>query len=214
MNIQAQERRIAEINSHTTVEANRFIQTVEDSTRDSKEFFRNVGGSGSSADLRTQAQILATRAKEKAKEEKAEARAKAKAQKELAAAEAKAHKKQERIAANSKCTVQPKSKPGCKRKRPTGEPEEMQTDQPASPPAAALPPRSELAILQGSGVPLDLVTKVDTPDQMPSDSALGLFRVRPKASQQQPQCTHGSPDIKHYLNTKFLPPALMSKIAQ
>ena len=88
----------------------------------------------------------------------------------------------------------------------------MQTDQPASPPAAALPPRSELAILQGSGVPLDLVTKVDTPDQMPSDSALGLFRVRPKASQQQPQCTHGSPDIKHYLNIEFLPPALMSKM--
>ena len=122
MKIQAKERGIARVNSHTTVEANRVIQTIEDSTRDSKEFFRNVGGSGSSTDLRTQAQILATRAKEKAKEEKAEARAKAKAQKELAAAEAKAHKKQERIAANSKCTVQPKSKPGCKRKRSTGEP--------------------------------------------------------------------------------------------
>ena len=34
MNIQAQQRRIAKINSHTTVEANRVIQTVEDSTSD------------------------------------------------------------------------------------------------------------------------------------------------------------------------------------
>ncbi len=109
MNIQAQERRIAKTNSHTTVEANCVIQTVEDSTRDSKEFFRNFGGSGSSADLRTQAQILATRAKEQAKEETAEARAKAKAQKELVAAEAKAHKKQERIASNSKRTAQAKA---------------------------------------------------------------------------------------------------------
>ena len=70
LSIQAQERRIAKINSHTTVEANRVIQTVEDSTRDSKVFFQNVGGVGSSTDLRTQAQILAIRAKEKAKEEK------------------------------------------------------------------------------------------------------------------------------------------------
>ena len=50
---------------------------------------------------------------------------------------------------------------------------------------------------------------MDTPDDMPSDSALGLFCVRPKA---EAAAEAESPDIKHYPNIKFRPPALMSKI--
>ena len=88
MNIQAQERRIAKIKSHTSAEAHRVIQTVEDSTRDSNTFFKSVGGSGSSTELRAQAKVLMVRATEKAKEERAEARAKAKAQKDQERADA------------------------------------------------------------------------------------------------------------------------------
>ena len=41
-----QTRFSAKIISHTTAEANRVIQTVEDSTRDSSTFFKSIGGSG------------------------------------------------------------------------------------------------------------------------------------------------------------------------
>ena len=55
MKIQAKERGIARVNLHT-VEANRVIQTIRDSIQDStiesKGFFKSVGGSGSSTELR------------------------------------------------------------------------------------------------------------------------------------------------------------------
>ena len=94
MKIQARERVIARVNSHATAEANRVIQTIQDSIQDStiesKEFFKSVGGSGSSTELRVQGKVLMTRATEKAKEERAEARAKAKAQKDQERADARA----------------------------------------------------------------------------------------------------------------------------
>ena len=83
--------------------------------------------------------------------------------------------------------------------RATGEPgkvltHELATDGSHSA-AAAEPPQSELAILKKSGMLLEFITslKVDESDEMPLGSALGLFRVLPKASQQQ-QCAHESPD--------------------
>ena len=90
----ARERGIARVNSHATAEANRVIQTIQDSIQDStiesKEFVKSVGGSGSSTELRIQGKVLMTRATEKAKEERAEARAKAKAQKDQERADARA----------------------------------------------------------------------------------------------------------------------------
>ena len=54
----------------------------------------------------------------------------------------------------------------------------------------------------------DFVTcfEVDPSDDMPSDSALGLFRVRPKAE------SAAGGETPHHLNIQFLPPALMSKM--
>ena len=83
--------------------------------------------------------------------------------------------------------------------RATGEPEKVLTHELATDgshsAAAAEPPQSELAILKKSGMLLEFITslKVDESDEMPLGSALGLFRVLPKASQQQ-QCAHESPD--------------------
>ena len=82
--------------------------------------------------------------------------------------------------------------------RATGEPEKVLTHELAtdgSHSAAAESPQSELAILKKSGMLFEFITslKVDEPEEMPLDSALGLFRILPKASQQQ-QCTHESPD--------------------
>ena len=81
MRRQATERNINKINSHTTAESDRVIQSVQDATRNSEEFFQAVGGSGSSTDLRTRAKVLMTRATEKAKEERAQERSKAKQKK-------------------------------------------------------------------------------------------------------------------------------------
>ena len=75
--------------------------------------------------------------------------------------------------------------------RATGEPEKVLTHELATDgshsAAAAEPPQSELAILKKSGMLLEFITslKVDESDEMPLGSALGLFRVLPKASQQQ-----------------------------
>ena len=83
--------------------------------------------------------------------------------------------------------------------RATGEPvkvltQELATDGSHSA-VAAEPPQSELAILKKSGMLLEFITslKLGESDEMPLGSALSLFRVLPKTSEQQ-QCAHESPD--------------------
>ncbi len=70
----AKERTLSRITAHTTEESNRVIQEVKTATASSARFFENVGGSGSSTDLRVQAAVLRARATEKAKEERKEKR--------------------------------------------------------------------------------------------------------------------------------------------
>ena len=93
---QAQQRRIHRINKHTTSEADRVIEsvkeTVTDATKNSESFFEDISGAGSSTDLKARSKMLAFRANEAQKAERAAIR-------EAAKAEANKQKEEQRNAA-------------------------------------------------------------------------------------------------------------------
>ena len=83
-------RQAARINKHTTVEIDRAIQatketvveTVVKNTRQSEDFFQDVGGSGSSTDLMARGQVLIARAKQMEKADRAQKATEARTAKE------------------------------------------------------------------------------------------------------------------------------------
>ncbi len=91
MQKRAKERLVNRINSHTASEATRVIDVVSaeisNATAASDQYFRDVGGEGSVADLRARAAALNKRATEQAKEER-----KQKAEKEKTAAKERKQK--------------------------------------------------------------------------------------------------------------------------
>ena len=96
-------RRVARINSHTTVEVDRGIQAtkeaVQEGSRHSEAFFQAVGGAGSSNDMLIQGQAMIARGKQLKATEKAASVAAAKTTKDAEKLAEKQLKQEEKMAA-------------------------------------------------------------------------------------------------------------------